>query len=724
MATLILSAVGTAVGGPIGGALGALAGQRIDAELFSPKARHGPRLGELAVQTSSYGTAIPKLFGTMRVAGTVIWSTDLKEQRTKNGGGKGRPKSVGYSYSASFAVALSGRPVRAVRRIWADGKLLRGAAGDFKSETGFRFYPGSEGQDVDPLIASIEGAGQAPAHRGLAYAVFEDFQLADYSNRIPSLTFELEADAGPVGIGAIAEELAGEIAAGTTPSLDGYAASGDSVRGAIEALGDILPLSLLDEGGRLLLTAGQGTAATIGTDEEGARGKARSGGRTEIQRRAAGAVAGEVTLAYYEVERDYQAGLQRAFRGPAIRSDRRALPAVLRAGAAKSFAEHRLSHLWAARETAKLYLAWRRSGIRPGTHLRIEGRSGLWKVARWTLDRMVIALELVRVPAALAPAQDANPGRAVGEADQLHGATTLFLFDAPLMDDGLGDRPRMLVAAAGVEPGWRRASLMASYDGGASWEPEEPTAAPAVMGRAVTPLGAAGAALFDRASSVEIELLNQEMWLEGRSDAAIVGGGNLALLGNELIQFGVAEPLGNGRFRLSRLLRGRLGSEWAGSAHAAGERFVLLERESLVAIDPPPGALGGRLTIAAQGIGDGDAAVVESAVVEGRTLKPPTPVHFTGTRTPDGDILFQWVRRSRSGWLWLSGSDTPLAEEQESYRLLLSGTGFERVFEVGQASCVYTAAQQAEDGFTGSLRAEVMQIGTHASSVPAQLDLS
>ena len=108
MATLVLTAAGTAIGGPIGGAIGAILGQQIDGRLFAPKPRQGPRLGELAVQTSSYGSQIPKLFGTMRVAGTVIWATDLREERSKSGGGKGQPKTVDYSYSANFAVALVG----------------------------------------------------------------------------------------------------------------------------------------------------------------------------------------------------------------------------------------------------------------------------------------------------------------------------------------------------------------------------------------------------------------------------------------------------------------------------------------------------------------------------------------------------------------------------------------------------------------------------------------
>ena len=78
MATLVLTTVGSMVGGPIGGAIGAVLGQAIDQRLFAPKARHGPRLGDLSVQTSAYGSAIPKIFGTMRVAGTVSWSSAVR----------------------------------------------------------------------------------------------------------------------------------------------------------------------------------------------------------------------------------------------------------------------------------------------------------------------------------------------------------------------------------------------------------------------------------------------------------------------------------------------------------------------------------------------------------------------------------------------------------------------------------------------------------------------
>src|SRR3546814_4507841 len=77
MATLVLTAMGTALGGPIGGAIGAVLGQGFDQNvLFKPKGREGPRLSELDVQTSTYGSQVPQIFGAMRVAGTVIRSEE------------------------------------------------------------------------------------------------------------------------------------------------------------------------------------------------------------------------------------------------------------------------------------------------------------------------------------------------------------------------------------------------------------------------------------------------------------------------------------------------------------------------------------------------------------------------------------------------------------------------------------------------------------------------
>jgi hypothetical protein len=715
MATLVLAAVGTAVGGPIGGAIGAVLGQGMDARLFAPKPREGPRLGDLAVQTSNYGNALPKLFGTMRVAGTVIWATDLIERRTTSSNGKGRPKNVDYSYAANFAVALSARPVREVRRIWADGKLLRGAGGDWKSRTGFRLHLGDEDQEPDPLIVAAEGVGQAPAFRGLAYAVFEEMELADFGNRIPMLTFEIVADAGPVAIGAMAAKLAPELVdKGETPHLGGYAVSGDSVRSALEELAELTGLGLVESGADVSLAIPAEPAVAL----------ARSGEakQRELMRRSAGSVPVAVTLTYYEPARDYQAGLQKAAAGapvPDALVERRSLAAALSAEEAKALAERRLDRLWAERVSASVTFGWARADVRPGRLVTLEGEAGLWRVRRWILGDMKVTLELVRFAAGVAVAGAASPGRPVSEADLPHGPTTLRLYDLPLAE-AAGDRPTLVALAAGSQAGWRRANLSVSYDDGVSWEDAGTTAAPAVLGEALTVLPPGGSALFDLAAAVEVQLLDDEMLLVGRDKDALVAGANLALVGDELVQFGDAELLGEGRYRLSRLLRGRRGTEWAMANHVAGEEFALIEAASARPITLPAGmAAGTEVRLLASGVGDAEPAAAVR-IAAGEALRPPGPVHLSAAAVEDGGVAISWVRRSRLGWSWASGSDTPLGEEVELYAVTLTGAFFSREVEVSAPSFTYDAAARAADG-TGPVLVSVVQLGTHGRSRAASI---
>ena len=720
MATLVLTTVGTLIAGPVGGALGAVAGQQVDARLFAPKARHGPRLGDLAVQTSAYGTQIPKLFGRMRVAGTVIWATDIQESRSRSGGGKGRPRTVEYSYSASFAVALSARPIRRVERIWADGKLLRGGAGDWKTDTGFRLHLGSEDQEIDPLIASAEGVGQAPAHRGLAYAVFETLQLADFGNRIPSLSFEVVADEEPLSAGAIAEVLSdgAVIAGGSSPAVAGYAATGDSQRSAVQALADLVPMSLRDDGERLVLGRPAGTAVVLAADEISTQAGA-FGGRAEFGRRSGEAVPGIVTITHYEPARDYQSGMQRAVRQVGGRTEQRAVAAALDASSAKAFAEERLASAWAARSEARVHMPWRRCEVTAGGLVRLLDRPGTWRVASAAFERMIVSLELERLgPAgALAPA---SGGRPVREPDVPHGPTRLLLLDVPVPVTGERDGIPLLAAAAGSSPGWRRAALEASFDGGNSWVDAGATAAPAVIGAAENALPAGPAALFDTRHSVVVALLHDGMWLEGRGDLALAAGENAALLGDEIVQFGRAEALGAGRFRLSRLLRGRRGTEWAASLHQPGERFVLLAPTDLRQIVAPLPALGTEAALMARGTGDAALPAQAVCLVKGEALRPPSPVHLKADRSGD-DLQLSWVRRSRVGWPWLDGTDAPLGEERELYRVTIMGAEFQREWEVPVPSFTYTRAMQDDVGAGPLLAVRVEQLGTLLPSRAATL---
>ncbi len=97
--------------------------------------------------------------------------------------------------------------------------------------------------------------------------MFEDLALADYGNRIPSLTFEVEADAAPVPIGAVAAALsAGRLEGDGLAAVDGFAAGGADIRAAIAPLVEAHGLALRSGADGLKLTAVEAVDGTIGAD--------------------------------------------------------------------------------------------------------------------------------------------------------------------------------------------------------------------------------------------------------------------------------------------------------------------------------------------------------------------------------------------------------------------------------------------------------------------------
>lgn len=719
MATLVLTVGGGLIGGPAGAAIGAAIGGAIDREiLFKPKGREGPRLTELALQTSSYGTPIPKLFGTMRVAGSVIWATDLVEHRSKEGG-KGRPTVTNYSYTASFAVGLSARPILGVGRIWADGKLLRGAAGDFKTRTGFRLHRGSETQEADPLIAASEGAGLAPAHRGLAYAVFEDLELGDFGNRIPALTFEVTADAGPVAIRDIAAELGGGLVDGAdaVQPLLGFSAHGASVRAVLESLAGAAGGWFAIDDARLGLRCGPGATRIL--DDAGAR-RERAGAPARTRTIApADTAPRSVTLTHHDPARDYQAGLQRAMRaGPGLREARLELPAAVSAATAKTIAAAALARFDLERERRTLSLAWDALDVQPGDRVTITGEPGQWRVETWSLEAMVVTLECLRIGPAPLPA-DASGGRHLGAPDLALGATLVEAFELPSFDGPTASVPRLAVAAAGTAPGWRSAALLLSTDNGARWNGAGGTALPAILGRILVPPGPASALIEDRRNVLEIELAHAGMVLTDADAAALDAGGNLAMAGDELIQFARAVPLGANRWRLEGLWRGRRATEVAIGTQASGDAFVLIEAETLRLLDLPLDSIGTTARILAQGPGDSTGGVATMAGISGRSVAPPAPVHLGETLAEDGTSTLRWVRRSRAGWRWIDGLDAPLVEEREHYRVeILPASGAARTSETDSPLVTITAAERE-----AGCRVTVRQTGASGVSPPATLVL-
>ncbi|HSQ97664.1 MAG TPA: glycoside hydrolase TIM-barrel-like domain-containing protein [Rickettsiales bacterium] len=150
------------------------------------------RLSDLTVQKSGYNEIIPTIYGTVRLAGNIIWATDITEVEntytTTYSTGKTSTASqttTEYYYYANVAIGICNGEVSEIGNVWADTDLI-----DLSDYT-YRFYYGTETQEPDSLIQSNEGTDATPAYRGLCYIVFENLPLAEFGNRIPNFTFEI-----------------------------------------------------------------------------------------------------------------------------------------------------------------------------------------------------------------------------------------------------------------------------------------------------------------------------------------------------------------------------------------------------------------------------------------------------------------------------------------------------------------------------------------------------
>lgn len=172
----------------------------------------GPRLDNLKFTGGDYGSPLPMVWGMRRIEVPIFWAEDLREvkRRRKTKGGKFNE----YTYYGTWAVALAGHEIDAVRRIWFDTHLVYdlsgvgpvtpfdfGATGTDISET-IAIYLGTSTQDPDPRMqATVEaefGEGSCPAYRDTAYVCFKDIPLEKLGNRIPQVSVEIVSNATAV----------------------------------------------------------------------------------------------------------------------------------------------------------------------------------------------------------------------------------------------------------------------------------------------------------------------------------------------------------------------------------------------------------------------------------------------------------------------------------------------------------------------------------------------
>jgi len=301
--------------------------------------------------------------------------------------------------------------------------------------------------------------------------------------------------------------------------------------------------------------------------------------------------------------------------------------------------------------------------------------------------------------------------------DQTLSAPVLLMMDLPLLDPALeGWKPY----AAGFALPWAGGISVYKSVTTSNFILDSILTTPSTIGSVINnPVPGAICGVWDNQTGIEVKLLSGS--LESVTDDQVLAGANVMALQNaaggwEVFQFATATLLAPLTYRLTRLLRGQLGTEdQVGLSVPVDSRVVVLT---------------GALTQLAFTIADinrtynfkfgpvskpltDDSYRDVTQTFSGRGLKPYSVAQPAYLVDGVGNVTLSWFRRTRIGGDSWDVEPPPLNEEFERYEIdiLKPGNILARTITVTSAtSTVYTAAQQISDTVTRPFSAVIYQI--------------
>ena len=159
-------------------------------------------------------------------------------------------------------------------------------------------------------------------------------------------------------------------------------------------------------------------------------------------------------------------------------------------------------------------------------------------------------------------------------------------------------------------------------------------------------------------------------------------------------------------YKLTGLVRGRRGTEWATGTHVKAENFILLNGLWIGRHQQNVNEIGveRQYKLVPVSVDQADVDPVDFTNT-GVSSKPLSPVHLRARREYTSStfvLTLEWHRRTRIGGGWSDNIDAPLGENIESYDVeILDGSGnVKRTVNVTSESYTYAAADQTADGFS------------------------
>lgn len=162
-----------------------------------PKAQSttDPRLNSMAINQSSYGNAIPLVYGRTRIPIFLLHYLDFKAipHTQKSGGGKGGhgPTQTSFTYTAAIVMALCEGVIPGIASYWADKKRGSGGSGTLATDLNCTLFTGTGSQSPWSYLTTNHPTEAVP-YSNIAYLASGAFDLGS-SAALPNLSFEVDA---------------------------------------------------------------------------------------------------------------------------------------------------------------------------------------------------------------------------------------------------------------------------------------------------------------------------------------------------------------------------------------------------------------------------------------------------------------------------------------------------------------------------------------------------
>ena len=513
---------------------------------------------------------------------------------------------------------------------------------------------------------------------------------------------------------------------GLTSAVDGYVISAlESPRTSITMLARHFGFDAFESEGRIRFTTrGRAPVAIIAPDDMATAGQ---GDVMELARGQETELPQALKWQVARADEDYDAITVEARRitVEAARVSSDSFPMAVPPEEADRRCRRALMEAWIGRETGNFSLPPSRLALDPGDVVALDHDGRLAEIRLLSIaDAEARQIESIRQDRAAYDLPPGSPRAATLAQPVVFGSPVVEIMDLPqLRDDHVSHHP---LVAAYARP-WPGQMAVFRSPEESSFDLLTTLTGRARMGELVADLHSGPTSRFDLGNAVYLELLSGT--LESVTDLRLFGGENALGVaqpsgGWEILQFGDAELLAPGRYRLSRLLRGQRGTDADMAPMVpAGARVVVLDT-ALAQLAVAEADLGlpwnWRVGPATRPVSD-DSYTALTFTPTAMGLRPFSPVHveqpWRWARVP-GDLTIRWTRRDRAlaadNW---NAVEVPMSEASEAWQVdILDGALVKRSLTATTTSAVYAAADQTADwgaplGPGASLDIRIAQIG-------------